>query len=195
LFTIFLLSQPVSAAEVSHFTSTGSNVDFFINNGAISASLTVYQGGSSNFLTYYTSNCSYSGNMQTYTCNGMSLFGEVVIEDLVVKGRTAVLNTNGSGLSGTQFSFECDTTTEECSSSETPIVGAPISVTWNRTSEFAYHRSGTSEFDYLNYKFITSGTSAYHSASATGFIFGNPVTAMGSIGTSRSISISVQKNL
>lgn len=181
------------SAEVSHFNSIGSNVDFFINDGATTASLAVYQGASSHYLTYYTSTCSYSGNM--YTCNGMSLFGEVATEDLVVKSRTAVLNTNGSGLSGTQFSFECDTTTEECSSSETPIVGAPISVTWNKTSEFIYRRSGTSGSDYVNYKFITNGISAYSSASATGFIFGNPVTAMGSIGTSRSISISVQKNL
>lgn len=194
LFTIFLLSQPVSAAEVSRFTSNGISVDFLFDDGTSTATLAVYQGASSHWLVYHASTCTGPENMRS--CNGMFLYGYVPSADLVGDFRSVVLNTTGAELIGEQFPYTCDTTTNQCSFSPgTPIVGAPLSVTWTKTSEFTVRRSGSSESDYINYKLIQNGNSAYHSASATGFINGNPVSAMGTIGTSRQLSIYVQKNL
>jgi hypothetical protein len=194
------VAPAASAAEVSHYMSSGAfaSLEGFVDNGY--SSLTVSQSGESQnettTLQLYVSSCTYTST--SYLCSGTIAWGQIPNGDFAVHGNSgdADLSVNASSLSGSTYSYGCDWATWTCSFQNGPLsASGTISVTWDKTSEYSFSSDGTTEQNYLNYTFKTQGRQDSTSASVEGTILGTPISsANGRVGTMTSKMFSIVKN-
>jgi len=195
VFAVLTALAPVaSAAEVSRFKANGASADLYFEQNGVYTSLSVYQGDQNqSYLSYYQSQCAYTD--VSFTCSGKNLYGALSNRDFSLQGKNkATLSTNGSGLSGTSFTYTCTYDTYDCNFQETPISGGTFQVTWNKSSEYSSHNTGTSQSEYFNFRYRSSGSYSSTSAKASGNVLGVSLSNVsGSIGVSKSRSITIEK--
>ncbi len=188
------LTSLASAAEVSRFKANGESADLYLDQDGATTSVSVSRGEQNQtYVSYYASQCTYTE--VSFTCSGKNLYGSIPSREFTVQGKwKATLNTSGSTLTGTVFTYTCAYEDWTCDFQETPVSGGSMLLTWTKSSEYSSQSSGTSKSEYFNYRYRSSGTYTSNSAKVNGTVLGlSVVNVQGNIGVSKSRSITIEK--
>lgn len=197
LLALALLCPAVAgAAVVNHFNANGEYAAASTDDGAgYSSQVSVYRGGTTRapetYLNYYWSSCAYEGTV--FSCSGENGWGLIPNGAFRATARSASVDVDTAGLTNTAFSWSYDYATDTYTFQEWPSAGGRIAVAWTKSAEFSARFTGTSEQNYLNFKFISNGSQQSSSARASGTLFGAGFAGNGELGRSRGVSISIEK--
>lgn len=182
-------------AEVTRFRANGAMATHNSFDGTTAYDLAVNRNetgsGTTTFFSFVTQTC----DANFIVCTGKLGFGNIPNGDFSASTGTASLNTNLATNSGFQlFSYVQDNANGTFT--QTPAVGAIVTINWQKIPRQSQSFTGTSTFVSGGFSNTVNGSQTSSSARTTGTLLGVPLpaTSTSSIGTNKSSQIIINRN-
>lgn len=160
LFLALASGGHAEAALLSRFVGNGDFAQASWSDGSQCGSVYVGRGGSVNALETYLYYLTYDCASGVVAETG---FGKIPNADLQGDGDGRLgLATDTSGANFERWAGN----------------GGPVTIEWNRTSDFTMKQAGSSQYYYgdTSYNYTSAGTAHHNSARAQGSVLGQPVS-------------------